>query len=100
MSMDSAERARERRRAEWKELLACPGARNIIGEMIYNALAARSFSPIDAAMTAYNEGRRSVGLALIDQIEAVHPGAVAEMIKHEMESIRNERSTGNDADEQ
>jgi hypothetical protein len=81
----------ESTREDWLGALACPGARRIFGRIIYNSTHGRSHCPSDSLATAYNEGRRAVGLEIMQQIEQAKEGETAVLLAETLKEIHHER---------
>jgi hypothetical protein len=83
-------------RRDWLGALKCPGARRLIGRIIYNAAFSQSHCPGDPLATAYNEGRRSVGLEIMREVEKAKEGETAELLAKTLEEIRDARRNDDD----
>ena len=89
---EKAEEARQEEiRQDWLGALKCPGARRIFGRMIYNAATARSFCQGDSQATAFNEGTRAVGLAIMQEIEQVIVGESTVLLAETIQEINHGR---------
>ncbi len=80
-SRKKAERlARELRDAQLRTVLSTPAGKAFVWRLLTNVTGVfgPSFSS-DPALTAFNEGKRSVGLALMKEAQRVAPGSYLEM---------------------
>jgi hypothetical protein len=76
-------------RRDWLGALKCPGARRLLGRTIYNAAFSQSHYPGDPLATAYNEGRRSVGLEIMREIEKAKEGETAKLLAKTIQEIQD-----------
>lgn len=81
-----------------QQALGDPASRRVLMRIIDSAgVFQRSFAGNDALTTAHREGRRSVGLDLVEQIEAVVPGSFATLQQEALAlRQRNERDKQNE----
>lgn len=64
-----------------KAVLSTPAGRRLLWWLLEHTGVFRQSFTTDAAITAFNEGRRSSGLFLLGALEAVQPGTLGELMK-------------------
>ena len=89
VSNDVIEKIEEQIRQNWRSALACPGARRIFGRMVHTAAFSQSHYFGDSLATAFNEGARSVGLSIMQQIELAKPGETAVLLAENLQEMNH-----------
>ncbi len=73
---------------DMQTILKLPQGRRVLWQLLQAAqVRAHGFVPTDALATAFHCGQRSLGLFLLDQIEAATPGAYQQMRSEFMAEI-------------
>jgi hypothetical protein len=84
--MTYAERIAQRDRDDMQTLLKFPWGRRIVHRLLEKTFV---FNPVyvqgEFDATAFNEGKRNVGLALFNEVMDIQPEAYMKMIKQEKE---------------
>ena len=81
----------DRFKADWAEVLTTKGGRRIVIRLLsHTNLFATCHVPGDTHGTAFMEGQRSVGLALMNAINAALPGEFSRLVADwEKETVTN-----------
>lgn len=72
---------REQEKADLLSVLETPAGRRVLARLVRVAgVTGPAYAPGDALATAYNEGLRRMGLMIMDEVRAVEPGALADIL--------------------
>lgn len=80
------EQAAQQRDADLRVLLLSPAGRRFIRRLL-DPMLGSSFVPNSPEATAFNEGRRSLALALLGEVQRVSPQGYAAMRRDEVEEL-------------
>lgn len=76
----NASKLKKRNSCDMQAILKLPQGRRVLWQLLQAAqIRAHGFIPADSLATAFHCGQRSIGLFLLDEIEAAMPGAYQQM---------------------
>ena len=72
---------REQEKADLLAVLGIPAGRRVLARLVQAAgVIGPAYAPGDALATAYNEGLRRMGLMIVDEVQAVEPAALVDIL--------------------
>ena len=72
---------REQEKADLLAVLDIPAGRRVLARLVRAAgVTGQAYAPGDALATAYNEGLRRMGLMIVDEVQAVEPAALVDIL--------------------
>lgn len=91
------ERRHKRHMEDIKEIVQLPAGRRLIWELLGYCRIMHSSMSSDTHVTAYNEGRRGVGLHVLGELMEANPDAYCKMQKEHRQEAEEEAAIMTDA---